>query len=208
MGKMKVRSTNPQAVEMANAALQPGERLLGVSDFQNRSGGARLPVTLCASNSMFRVSGYRDSRKGRRYTTHNVHPLASVASVSDRVMRSLGAADSQILVVSTANGFSYRFECNHLDATEFVAALKSAFNAAGRSGSVADELERLSKLAEDGVLEPEEWDRAKALYLGSPESSREQTVRMLGDLYGMMNAGVLSESEFRMKKWDILSRPS
>jgi hypothetical protein len=205
---MKVRSTNEDATAMAQAALGPGERLLGVCDFINRSGGMRMPVTLSVSTSMFRIGAFRESGKGRRYKSTDMQPLSNVAGVSDRVIRALGAADTHVLVVNATNGYSYRFECNYIDASDFIETLKAALAAPALAGSIADELERLAKLADDGLLEPDEWDRAKALYLGSPDNARLQTVQMLRDLYAMMKAGVLSESEFRQKKWDILSRPT
>jgi hypothetical protein len=72
-------------------------------------------------------------------------------------------------------------------------------------GSTAEELERLAKLRADGILTDDEWDRAKSLYLGRPPQQQDDALRMLRNLHEMMKSGVLSESEFRTKKWELLS---
>ena len=72
--------------------------------------------------------------------------------------------------------------------------------------SAADELQKLAQLMKDGAVTSEEWTRAKELYLGKPEDKREQTIGTLRKLHELKLSGVLSEMEFNMKKWDILSR--
>lgn len=73
-------------------------------------------------------------------------------------------------------------------------------------GDVADALSKLAALAKDGLLSPDEWEQAKDLYLGKPESRRDADVRLLRELNDLHDNGVLSESEFNTKKWEILSR--
>ncbi len=72
--------------------------------------------------------------------------------------------------------------------------------------SVADELAKLQELRHEGVLSEDEWTRAKELYLGKPEDKRGRSVHALRALHELYQTGALSESEFNMKKWDILSR--
>jgi hypothetical protein len=71
---------------------------------------------------------------------------------------------------------------------------------------LADELKKLSDLKSLNVLTEEEFQRAKDLFLGKPPDKREEALTILKNLHSLYKAGVLSESEFNMKKWDILSR--
>ncbi|MCX5971840.1 MAG: hypothetical protein NTV14_10145 [Coprothermobacterota bacterium] len=71
---------------------------------------------------------------------------------------------------------------------------------------LADELTKLSALKGLNILTEEEFQKAKALFLGKPSDKREEALMILKNLHGLYKAGVLSESEFNLKKWDILSR--
>jgi hypothetical protein len=71
---------------------------------------------------------------------------------------------------------------------------------------MADELGRLADLVSSGVITQDEFERGKALFLGSPPDEKEQSIVLLRQLHGLYQSGVLSESEFNMKKWDVLSR--
>ena len=72
--------------------------------------------------------------------------------------------------------------------------------------SIADELTKLEALKTAGVLSPEDWERAKGAYLGKAPDLRERAVADLRSLYSLYRDGVLSESEFNIKKWEILSK--
>ena len=76
----------------------------------------------------------------------------------------------------------------------------------GTSRQVADELSKLAELAQNGLLSADEWERAKELYLGKPPDRRAADTRLLRELHDLHGNGVLSESEFNTKKWEILSR--
>ena len=78
----------------------------------------------------------------------------------------------------------------------------------GSVSSVADELRKLAELRDQGVLDADDWTRAKSLFLGKNETERERSARELRQLHELHVSGVLSASEFNMKKWDILSRTS
>jgi hypothetical protein len=71
---------------------------------------------------------------------------------------------------------------------------------------VADELSKLAELSQKGLLSPDEWERAKDLYLGKPLDRRSADAHLLGQLHDLYRDGGLSESEFNTKKWEILSR--
>lgn len=79
-------------------------------------------------------------------------------------------------------------------------------NASGASASIADEISKLAALRDEGVITGDDWERAKDLYLGKRPSERDEAVKQLRKLHDLRRDGVLSESEFNSKKWDILAR--
>ena len=79
----------------------------------------------------------------------------------------------------------------------------NAFAVSGKS--VAQEIEKLGQLFLAGVVTAEEFERGKALFLGAPPDKVTSAVELLQSLYDLKKKGVLSESEFKMKKWEILS---
>ena len=76
----------------------------------------------------------------------------------------------------------------------------------GSNADIADDLSKLAELARDGLLSADEWERAKGMYLGKPVDRRDADTRLLRELHDLFAHGVLSESEFNTKKWEILSR--
>ena len=72
--------------------------------------------------------------------------------------------------------------------------------------AVADELEKLARLVQEGALSPEEWRRAKSLILGQPKDRQADAIERVAKLYRAYQTGALSQSEFNMTKWDILAR--
>jgi len=85
-------------------------------------------------------------------------------------------------------------------------ALVYSQNQALQGASVADELGKLAELRSRGVIDDVDWERAKDLFMGKLPSAQEQTVRQLRQLHDLHTSGVLSESEFNMKKWDVLAQ--
>lgn len=71
--------------------------------------------------------------------------------------------------------------------------------------SVAQDIERLGQLFIAGIITAEEFERGKALFLGAPPNKAASAVELIQNLGNLQKQGVLSESEFRMKKWEILS---
>lgn len=67
-------------------------------------------------------------------------------------------------------------------------------------------LDRLRTLLEEGLIEQSEFDRAKAGFLGAPAERQQTTEARIRQLHSLMTDGILTASEFRQKKWDLLSR--
>ena len=90
-------------------------------------------------------------------------------------------------------------------AVAFIDELETALSTKGES--IADEVGKLAVLAKEGIVSPEEFAKAKEVYLGKAPDRQEAAVTNLRQLYSLLRSGVLTEGEFRLKKWDILSRP-
>jgi hypothetical protein len=71
---------------------------------------------------------------------------------------------------------------------------------------MSHEIARLAALADEGVISQEEFTRGKELFLGKTRDARENALTLLRQLHALYKSGVLSESEFNMKKWDVMSR--
>ncbi len=85
-------------------------------------------------------------------------------------------------------------------------ALEYRESVGARGASVASELERLAALKSSGALSEDDWARAKDLFLGKAPDAQERAVEHLRELHDLWRSGVLSESEFNAKKWEVLSR--
>jgi DNA-directed RNA polymerase subunit RPC12/RpoP len=93
-----------------------------------------------------------------------------------------------------------------LSAHEAVKKLAERLEGGVPPSDVADELEKLVRLVQDGALAADEWQRAKAAILGKPKDKQAEAIERVAKLYRAHQSGVLSQSEFNMTKWDILSR--
>ena len=85
-------------------------------------------------------------------------------------------------------------------------AAKSGALVVKNTTAAADALDQLVPLLNDGILTQEEFDRAKDGFLGATVEVRESSVALLRQLHSLHKSGVLTESEFNLKKWDILSK--
>ena len=92
-------------------------------------------------------------------------------------------------------------------AANLEAALSGA-SLASQANSTADAVSRLATLHNEGVLTDDEFARAKQGFMGASVEVGESATSTIRQLHSLFKAGVLSESEFNMKKWDVLSRPS
>ena len=148
------------------------------------------------------------SRKPKSISWHTSMRLVDITDINvketgDKTHLTLRTnADTQDTFISITS-----HECK-----ELITALEGTVSQTRRSaagagtGSLAEELKKLSDPKHEWVLTEEDWERAKNLYFGKPNNKKDETVRMLRSLHDLHRSGVLSEGEFNMKKWDILSR--
>lgn len=92
---------------------------------------------------------------------------------------------------------------------EFSSAIGQAMDAVlpnSSGATVAQELAELARLRDAGILDSSDWDRARTMFLGKKPDAQRAAADQLRQLQSLLQAGVLSEGEFNMKKWDILAR--
>jgi predicted Zn-dependent peptidase len=82
----------------------------------------------------------------------------------------------------------------------------SGSSLARNTHNLSEALTRLSGLKAEGIITEEEFERAKSGFIGSSVEIAENSIGILRQLHSLLQSGVLSESEFNMKKWDILSK--
>lgn len=75
----------------------------------------------------------------------------------------------------------------------------------GAAPSYADEVRKLATLQQDGVISLDELENLKA-QLASKPGNVQDVIRLLRGLKDLQKENVLTEGEFNMKKWEILSR--
>lgn len=110
-------------------------------------------------------------------------------------------------IIFHASGNSGRMKWANGDVKTLVQTVSSRAGKTQAPGlSVAEELGQLAVLRQAGTLSDEDWERAKDLFLGKQPNEREAAIDQLKKLGELHRAGILSESEFNSKKWDILVR--
>lgn len=91
------------------------------------------------------------------------------------------------------------------DASDFIRQLRQAvygWRGTGDFQPWVPQLSRLAQLAQQGWLSSAEWQHAKTrLLAGECDMARD-----LCSLHSLWKAGILSESEYHLKKWSLLSR--
>tara|TARA_B100000902_G_C27120785_1_gene818553 strand:+ start:112 stop:918 length:807 start_codon:yes stop_codon:yes gene_type:complete len=83
---------------------------------------------------------------------------------------------------------------------------KSGGLIAKEASKAADALAVLTPLLQEGIISQEEFDRAKAGFLGTTTEAQENSASQIRQLHSLHKDGILTEGEFNMKKWDILSK--
>ena len=115
-----------------------------------------------------------------------------------------------VLTVSLVNGAAMEVNSPYREIEELAGQLdlaRSGALLAANAAATADVAEQLGALLNDGILTQDEFDRAKAGFIGATLEVRETSAGQIRQLHSLYTSGVLSESEFNLKKWSILSKP-
>lgn len=113
------------------------------------------------------------------------------------------------VILTTAAG-QWSTSSPFLEFQALVNALQSTITGstlAHQSTSMVDAVSKMAQLRDAGLLTDDEFDRAKAGFIGRNVEVAESSAALIRQLAQLRDAGVLTDAEFRIKKWDILSRP-
>jgi hypothetical protein len=114
-----------------------------------------------------------------------------------------------VLTVGLVNGATMEVNSPYREIEELATQLdlaRSGALLAANTAATADAAEQLAALLNDGILTQDEFDRAKAGFIGATLEVRETSAGQIRQLHSLYKSGILSESEFNLKKWDILSK--
>jgi hypothetical protein len=192
---------SPQAIEQVNACLDPGETLLQACNFSNGTTDDGQPTFVTAALT---------TRHLRSLTFLNGKPCSNIG-IPLKAIATIGTqeAGGVFTLVFWCDGTKESLFTSNLQAGRaFVAELKRVTVGVGlvSAGGISAELAGLAILAKEGVLSAEELTQAKQLLIGKPKDEQDEAMRLLRNLYDLTKTGVVSQGEFNMKKWDILSR--
>jgi hypothetical protein len=212
VGKQKQLTIAEAMRDLAATELYPGETMIalctffasGTSTFV-KGKPARL-LSLTEGNLRYMQPNW----SGRGFERVETRALDRVASFTTSYVKNFPLIPDQHVLELRWEGerLPERLASPYREAREFITTFKDVIarrQSRSSGGTAAEELERLAKLRAEGILSDDEWDRAKSLYLGRPPQQQDEALRMLRNLHEMMKSGVLSESEFRTKKWELLS---
>ena len=196
--------------EIGQSVLEAGESLVKMQRFnipKNANGSLNSGSTLALlTNRCLHFVRFRMTYgQGLQIASHSTIPLSNVSSITTKEFAVLTLSfqweNHQETLLSQPKERESALEF----ANSFKQLVTSRETIAGAT-SVADELAKLSQLAEEGILTQEEMTKAKEMFFGKPPNQIDESIRLLRNLRDLQKQGVLSESEFNMKKWDVLSK--
>jgi len=132
--------------------------------------------------------------------------IIPLTNISNLTIENVGNRSIQISFLQNGNLIRYSFT----DYSEGV-AMASKLNDALHSNSIceppiADQIKNLSNLYSANILSLSEYEKVKKKLLAGGLNQIEQATQLLQNLHLLNCRGVLSDSEFQIKKWDILSK--
>ena len=149
---------------------------------------------------------------GRDYVDYSLLRAEHRTGIKQKEMKKL-ASKRELAIhavqISLANGdgdkiYSFFDEMSTLGRN--IEEMKSGALLASQATKAADALGVLTPLLQEGIISQEEFDRAKAGFLGTTTKAQENSASQIRQLHSLHKDGVLTEGEFNMKKWDILSK--
>lgn len=200
----------PEIMALLQSGLDPDERGIAVCDFAIT--GTENTVTAVLTNRNIRFMGFKTNWLGKN------PQLVANAAVAVRTISGISTAEGKpalfgpkvFQLIFWWEGHNENLVTQAIpEGKAFVEKLKLVVAgrdvAPARTG-VADELQKLAMLTREGILSEDDWARAKDHLIGVPASQVDEATQLLRQLHALRAQGVLSESEFNMKKWDILSQ--
>ncbi len=218
-GKLKPWVEPSWIREVIRSELDAGEIVEEMATFtstvMNRAGKAQ-PVArvFVLTDRYLRSFGFKvnlgsllgASNKPRKVASSYAIPLHQISSLGETRHGGMLTSQARTMTFTGPTG-PETWRTAFVQGARLVDLLKARISAgAPKPIGVADELGKLAVLRDEGVLTDDEFQRSKALFVGATPDQQSEALDLLRQLYALQRSGVLSEMEFNMKKWDVLSR--
>jgi len=206
---INTESYTPEIMDLVFTALEPQEKLLVLCDVD--AVGTNITWTAVLTNYSIKFLGFKRDWLGKNptlavNTAIPIHKISTISTSEGKVFLLTfwweGRQENlQIRMIEVGRALSNKLR--HL--TSISSQTQSSLHV-NTSEGVAKELRKLAELVAEGILSNDEMARAKELLLGSPKDGRDEMVRLLRNLNKLKKEGVITQNEYNMKKWDILSK--
>jgi len=202
----------PIALAAIESALEPGEVGVAVCDFGVV--GTKASCTCLVTNRNIRFLGFQfDKHQKSMQVVSNsglaLRTISGIATSEYKVEQFIGKKAVFRLTFwweghqETLDTYAVQ---EGKDLAEKLRERVASVSPDQRGTSVADEIERLAQLAQEGIITQEELTNAKSQLIGRTTPSQvDEAAKLLRQLFALKAQGILTESEYNMKKWDVLS---
>lgn len=205
---------SPEILASIHSGLEPDEEGIALCDFIVMPTAKKITVVL--TNRHVRFMGFKPNWRGQvtkdsALVLNSAISLRAISAITTAELKTIFGERELTLIfyweglkedIVTASAW---FDEGKVFTEKFKEAVAKK-EVASSSASVVDELQKLAQLTKEGILSQEEYDRAKNRLIGVSSSQVDEATKLLRQLHVLRVQGVLSESEFNMKKWDVLSQ--
>ena len=195
---------------VAESIFAPGEKVLDSCTMLYNS----IPNMVLLTNRNIRLIQFARQSFPRRYVAvisgSTSIPLHEIRAMSV-VQKKIKGHSAKMIEVSARTVLESHSLISNIEAGSiaFGQACERAFQdkvGLEQAKFVGDAIGRLAVLLDEGLISSEEFEHAKKGLVGKPTSRGDEIVGLLRQLHSLHQSGVLTAGEFRLKKWDILSK--
>lgn len=209
----------PEVLALIRSEFEPGE--VGIAlclvelevDYTKSLADSSQPNTslhyfLVLTNRYIRLMGFKQDWKGNTKKAPVLNSAITRRAINNIKTVEGSAFDRRLKFSFSWEGKQERFFMPPIEGKAFVDKFREVMSKQDSNTAqvgMAEELQKLTQLTKEGILSAEEFDRAKNQLIGASSSQVDEATKLLRQLHELLVQGVLSESEFNMKKWDVLS---
>lgn len=211
VGNAGGRKTVQDFMSVAQDSFVPGENLIESCNMVHEGS----PVLAILTNRnirsfQFHKAGFPHFKYVAIVTGSTAIPMHEIRSMSviQKKIKGYSSKMLELNIVTIVGAHTFISEIG-TDSVDFGRACERAFQDKvhlEQTKLVGDAIGQISSLLDEGLISSEEFEHAKKGLVGQPASRGTEIVGLLRQLHSLQQSGVLTASEFRMKKWDLLSQ--
>ena len=211
VGRAGGRKTVQDFMGVAQETFGPGEILIGSCNMLHEGSAVLAILTNRNIRSFqFHKVGFLRTRYVAVISGSMAIPMHEIRSMSVIQKKIKGYSSKMLdLNIVTIVGAHSLISKADSDSIAFGRACERAFQDKvhlEQTKLVGDAIGQISSLLDEGLITKDEFEHAKQGLVGQPASRGTEIVGLLRQLHSLEQSGVLTASEFRMKKWDLLSQ--